>query len=282
MTISALILALPFVGMPSENALIAGHEQGYRPPEAVVQTLSIEPEVATETEPPEDGAIVVTGRGQSERIDPLRALNAESFAIVQSVDGAVTRPVALAYQRTVPAPVRSGLRNFLGNLQEPVVFLNYLLQFKVGKSVETLGRFSINSTIGAAGLFDIAKRRPFNLPHRNNGFAYTLGYYGVKPGPYMYLPLMGPTTLRDLAGRLIDLSVLPFAVGQPLNDPAFVIPTTVLRLVDERAESDEATRKLLDGADDPYSTIRTEYLRLRQAEIDALRGRSPMARQLED
>lgn len=98
----------------------------------------------------------------------------------------------------------------------------------------------------------------------------------------MYLPLMGPTTLRDLAGRLIDLSVLPFAVGQPLNDPAFVIPTTVLRLVDERAESDEATRKLLDGADDPYSTIRTEYLRLRQAEIDALRGRSPMARQLED
>lgn len=291
MTFPALIFALPLVGIQtgvglleaSANVRSVMSDQDTSRPVAsfatdgrvddVQQTTSADPTRATGPASP-NGAIVVTARPQSDRMDPLRALNTESFAIVQSIDGAVTQPIAMAYQRTVPAPVRSGLRNVLGNLQEPVVFLNYLLQLKLGKGAETLGRFAINSTIGAAGLFDVAKRRPFNLPHRTNGFAYTLGYYGLKVGPYMYLPLIGPTTLRDLAGRLIDLSVLPFAVGRPFNDPAFVIPTTVLRLVDERAEAEEGMRNLLDGVSDPYATVRTDYLRTRQQEIDALREKT--------
>ncbi|GGE85418.1 MlaA family lipoprotein [Sphingomonas prati] len=212
--------------------------------------------------------IIVQGRPRTAS-DPLEGVNARSFALVQSVDTAVTGPVALAYRDTVPRPVRSGLRNFLGNLTEPVVALNYLLQLKPGKSAETLGRFAVNSTIGVAGLFDVAKKRPFSLPRRPNGFGNTLGYYGVKSGAYLYLPFMGPTTVRDLVGRVLDISVLPVAIGQPFSDPLYVIPTTTVRLLDERAEADEQIKALRkDG--DPYWNVRQHYLRERQAQIDAL------------
>src|SRR3546814_2534491 len=77
----------------------------------------------------------------------------------------------------------------------------------LGKALETVGRFAINSTIGAAGVFDVAKKAPINLPYRSNGFANTLGFYGVEPGPYFFLPLVGPTTLRDMVGDGIDLLV---------------------------------------------------------------------------
>src|SRR5258706_52610 len=147
--------------------------------------------------------IVVTGRPHAPG-DPLENVNAKSFAVTQSVDKAFVGPVALAYKKHVPAPVRSGLRNFLYNLKEPDVFLNFLLQLKPGKAMETLGRFAINSTIGGAGLFDVAKRRPFKLPRRPNGFADSLGYYGVKPGPFLFLPLIGPTTVRDLVASGLD------------------------------------------------------------------------------
>lgn len=215
----------------------------------------------------------MTGRAGHAPGDPLQGINTQSYAIVQSVDEAVTGPVALACKKTIPSPLRSGVRNFLSNLYEPVVALNYLLQLKPGKSAETVGRFAINSTVGAAGLFDVAKKRPFKLPRRMNGFGNTLGYYGVKPGAFLYLPLMGPTTVRDLVGRIPDVSVLPLAVGAPFSDPLFTIPTTAVRLIDERAEADEGMHKLLDGVANPYATVREDYLRTRQAEIDALHSR---------
>lgn len=222
--------------------------------------------------PTDPNAIIVTARPPAPE-DPLQSVNAMSFEAVQAVDEALVGPAALTYKRAVPGPVRSGLRNFFNNLQEPVVFLNYLLQFKPGKAAETLGRFTINSTIGVAGLVDVAKKRPFKLPRRPNGFAYTLGYYGVKPGPYMYLPLIGPTTARDLFGRWVDLLVLPAAVGKPFNDPLYAISTVVIRSLDERAEADEQLRKLREESADPYVDIRKAYLLNRQAEIDALHGR---------
>lgn len=221
-----------------------------------------------------EGVIVVTARPAAPRSDPMQALNRTSFEVVRSVDEAVTGPLAREYKQTIPSPIRDGLRNALRNLGEPVVALNFLLQLKPGKSLETLGRFAINSTAGIAGLFDVAKERPINLPHRVNGFAYTLGYYGVDPGPYMYLPLIGPTTVRDLAGRLGDISLLPVAVGGPFRNPAFVAPATVIRLIDERAEADDAIRENMTGNADPYSATRSKYLFQRQAEIDNLRARS--------
>lgn len=223
-----------------------------------------------------DGAdsIVVTARPRKTPGDPLQGLNNVSFDTAQAVDSVVTGPVAMTYKKVLPRPVRSGLRNILSNLQEPIVFVNYMLQLKPGKGAETIGRFAINSTIGVSGMVDVAKRRPFNLPHQINGFAYTLGYYGVGPGPYMYLPLIGPTTVRDLVGRVGDLTFLPLAVGGPFNDPVFGLSTTAVRLVDERAESDEEQRKLFETKRDPYAAVRENYLRKRQGEIDRLRGRT--------
>lgn len=223
----------------------------------------------------EEGAIIVVAGRRRSPVDPLENLNVKSYEVIQSVDKALVGPMAMGYKENIPKPVRSGVRNFLRNLTEPVVFLNYLLQFKLGKAAETAGRFAINSTLGLAGLFDTAKKEPFNLPYRNNGFGYTFGFYGIKTGPYMYLPLIGPTTLRDVTGRLLDMLVMPFAIGKPFNQPAYAIPTTIVRLLDERAEGDEEHRLLHEEADDPYAAVRENYLRQRQAEIDELRGRRP-------
>lgn len=271
MSLTTLLIALP----------LAGVQPSFGDPSSPVADAS---PVANEAGPPPEpvaadpgGAITVTARPAPPPGDPMQGLNVQSFELVQSIDKGVTGPVARGYKRALPSPVRSGLRNALRNLGEPVVVLNYMLQIKPGRSLRTLGRFAINSTIGIAGLIDVAKRRPFHLPHCSNGFAYTLGYYGVKPGAYMYLPLIGPTTVRDLAGRLGDLSLLPLTVGKPFNDPVFAIPTTTIRLIDERAEADDEMRELANGPADPYSTVRDRYLQKRQAEIDALRRGKSMS-----
>ncbi len=216
--------------------------------------------------------IVVTGRKETAG-DPLRAVNAESFAVTQKVDDAVIGPVARTYKKTVPSPIRRGIHNFLYNLREPIVFLNFLLQLKPGKAAETVGRFAINTTIGAAGVFDMAKRKPFHLPRRSNGFANTLGYYGVKNGAFLFLPLVGPTTIRDLFGGAIDRLILPVGVGHPFNSTSYTIPAGILGALDHRSEFDQTLKDLHDNSPDPYAATRSFYLNRRQAEIDHLHGR---------
>ncbi|WP_017672294.1 VacJ family lipoprotein [Blastomonas sp. AAP53] len=223
----------------------------------------------------QDGAIVVTARPDSEPGDPMLQLNAESFEMVQDVDEALVGPVAMAYKDAVPKPIRHGLRNFLRNLTEPIVALNFLLQLKPGKAAETVGRFAINTTIGIGGLFDIARRDPFKLPYRRNGFANTLGYYGVKPGAYLFLPLVGPTTVRDLVGGTVDGLLLPTVAGAPFNDPYFTLPAATLSALQGRIQIDEQLNALRTYSNDPYVDARDFYLKRRQAEIDALRGRAP-------
>lgn len=251
--------------------------QGVEAPPSVDPLLPADPasaENAAEFDQAGNNEIIVTARPRAPKSDPLQGLNAESFSVIQGVDDAVVGPIALAYKKALPSPVRSGLTNFLSNLGEPVVFLNYLLQLKPGKAIETLGRFAINSTIGVAGLVDVAKKPPFHLPKRINGFANTLGYYGVKQGAFLFLPLIGPTTVRDMFGRVIDLSVLPFAVGKPFNQLAYTAPSGIITSLDIRAEQDEQLRELRES-NDPYTATRELYLQKRQAEIDALRGKSP-------
>lgn len=204
--------------------------------------------------------------------DPLRALNEKSFEATQAVDRAVIAPVAFAYERHVPGPVRDGLRNVLKNLREPIVFVNFLLQLKPGKAAETAGRFTLNTIAGVGGLLDMAKRRPFNLPRRPNGFADTLGFYGVKPGPFFFLPLVGPTTLRDAIGGIADRALLLAAVGAPFNRPAYTVPATILGTLDRRIEFDEDLKRIRDDSANPYLSRRTFYLCRRQAEIDVLKG----------
>lgn len=228
--------------------------------------------VETPASAPRQGDIVVTGHTRPPPGDPMERLNMKSFEAVQSVDKAVVEPVAKAYNKGLPKPVRKGFRNFFSNLQEPVVFVAYMLQFKPGKAMETVGRFTVNTTLGVAGLFDVAKRKPFFLPYRSNGLANVLGYYGVGPGPYMYLPIVGPTTLRDIIGDTVDKMVVPFAIGRPFNEPKYVIPATILNQLGERAAFDETIQQIRDE-ENPYAAYRELYLKQRKAEIEALHGR---------
>jgi len=232
---------------------------------------SAQPEPQAPAPKGEKPEIIVTGRRPSPE-DPLEELNSKSFQVTQSVDKAIVAPVASAYKNAMPRQIRNGLRNFLRNLGEPVVFLNFMLQLKPGKAAETLGRFAINTTLGWGGLFDIAKRKSFKLPHRRNGFANTLGYYGVPQGPYFYLPLIGPTTLRDFIGNRLDLLVLPLAVGKEFTRPEIVLPVAALSELNSRIEFDDELQQIR-ATRDPYVAERSYYLRKRQAEIDALHGR---------
>lgn len=191
----------------------------------------------------------------------------------QAFDRHVLRPAALAYKHGVPGFLRSALRNILSTLGEPVIFLNYLLQGKPGKAAETLGRFTVNVGLGLGGAIDIAKLPGVKLPHRPNGFGDTLGFYGVKPGPYLFLPFVGPTDLRDLFGGQADgVLVLPLVAGKPFNRVAFSVPRAVIDGLDRRAEADADLKALLDDAVDPYATLRSVYLQDRAGEIAQLKG----------
>ena len=214
--------------------------------------------------------IIVTARPRG---DPLRRANVVSFQATQAVDDAVIGPAAHTYEHVVPKPVRGGLRNFFYNLHEPTVFLNYLVQLKPGKAAETLGRFAVNTTIGVVGVMDVAKRRPFNLPRRPNSFSDSLGYYGVKPGPFLFLPLIGPTTLRDLLGGGIDRLAVPSLVGGQLGGTAYVATTGSIKLLDRRLRLDDDLRVIRTGSENPYAARRALYLRKRQAEIDGLHSK---------
>ena len=242
------------------------------PPRPTTALAAPPPETDPDPAPSDD--IVVSGRHEVPREDPLEGVNIQSYEAVQAVDKAIVAPVAMGYKHAVPKPVRSGISNFINNLDEPVVALNFLLQLKPGKAAETLGRFAINSTIGVGGLIDVAKKKPFNLPRRYNGLANTLGFYGIGPGPFLFLPGIGPTTVRDLFGRVVDFSIVPRIVGSPLARTEVSIGKATLTAVGDRIDDDARITALRDHTEDGYGAIRKFYLERRQGEIDALRGKS--------
>ena len=273
--ISSLPPAVPLMvqAAPDQEIPVPAAPATTAPPLPAAPPAPVAPSRAAAGQEAIQDDVVVTGRRGAAPGDPLERVNAQSFEATQAVDRALVGPAAHAYQHVLPRPVRDGVRNFLGNLREPAVFLSYVLQLKPGKAAETFGRFAINSTIGIGGLVDVAKDRPFNLPHRFNGFADTLGFYGVKQGAFLFVPLIGPTTVRDLIGDTVDRLILPFSVGAPFNKLAYTLPTGIARSLDHRAEFDSELTELNTGSADPYTASREYYLRHRQAEIDALRGK---------
>ncbi len=265
-----------------------------------------EPEIAP---PPAPSDPAATGTAASADIeldldeiklpsDPLEFFNRPSFAVSMAVDKVVIRPAAMAYRAVVPRPARDGARNVLNNLREPLVFANDLLQLRPKRMVRTLGRFLINTLIGVGGLFDLAKRKPFNLPHRDNSFGDTLGYYGIGPGPYLYIPILGPTTFRDMAGQAADGYSHPRFLGNivhpnrrlsvldnTLDYGDFGTPITIVSGLDQRERNDDELKALLDDSIDKYATFRSSFLQDRQGEIEALKARDgevPAAAGMED
>lgn len=227
----------------------------------------------------DDNQIVVEGSYGPQKVDPVGRLNEESYRITQQLDDTFVEPVAYAYRDGLPGPLRNGLGNVVNNLREPNNILNFLLQGKFGKAFETLGRFAINSTVGIGGLVDVAKRPGINLPFRRNGFANTLGFYGVGPGPYLYLPLTGATSARDLPGSFLDQLLLPVAVGKPFNRPEFTVPFYLVSNLEDRIEVDAELERIEETVD-PYAARRDSYLYRRARDIAELRGEEPPERPL--
>ena len=265
---AALAAASPPVETPPAAPPPATEQavQAAAPPQAPT------PPPAKPAVPEDPNVIVVTGQGAPPG-DPAAAVNEVSFEAVQAVDKAFVEPIAMGYAKAAPKPLRQGVHNALNNLSEPINFVNSLLQLKIGKAFKALGRFGINSTVGVAGLIDVAKRKPFKLGYERNGFANTLGYYGIGAGPYMYLPLIGPTSARDLVGRVLDLSLVPGVAGKPFSSPAYALGTGVARSLDDRVELDDFLRRLRSECTNPYAAERDYYLAVREAEIAALRKR---------
>lgn len=217
------------------------------------------------------GEIVVEGEIGPPKSDPAEAINEASYQVSQEVDRLLVGPLAYAYRDGLPEPIRDGFGNVVRNLGEPSNALNFLLQGKVGKAFGTLGRLAINSTLGIGGLIDVAGRPRINLRYRRNGFANTLGYYGVGPGPYLYVPLTGPTTVRDQIGITLDQALLPFALGAPFNKPAYAISYFAINGLESRLRDDPQLAEI-KASDDPYVTRRESYLAQRRRDIAALKG----------
>ena len=262
----ALLVAEPVAPQPPTEAAT---------PTIVVPADPAQPPAAPPTTTkPGQPEIVVTAESGAPPGDPMQEVNAAVFGVSEDMDEALVEPVAKAYEKVAPRGLRKALRNAFQNLREPIAAVNFLLQLKVGKAFETVGRFGINSTIGLAGIIDVAEKKPFNLPRRPNGFANTLGFYGVKPGAYFYLPLIGSTTVRDLFGGTVDALFLASVLPAPIDKPIVTIPAGTLSALDYRIENDETIRALYDESANPYRDAREAYLARRQAEIDALRDKA--------
>ncbi len=190
--------------------------------------------------------------------DPWEGYNRQITEFNLVLDENVLEPVAKGYQAVFPGVVRAGVSNFFGNLSDVWSTANNLLQAKPRETTESLFRVSINSTLGLFGLIDVATE--LNIPRHKEDFGQTLGHWGVPLGPYLVLPVLGPSTLRDTVALPVDwkgdlLNIYDFAVQSPLS---------VLRVVDKRANYLGAGNVLDAAALDKYTFIREAYLQRRR------------------
>lgn len=194
--------------------------------------------------------------------DPWESTNRSVASFNDKVDDNVLKPVASGYRNVVPDLVQTGVRNVFNNLADMWSTVNNLLQLKPMNTAESLGRVIVNTVFGIYGIFDVATY--LKLERHPEDFGQTLGYWGVPNGPYLVLPLFGPSTLRDGASLPVDFAVSP---TQYIND----IPTRnqvfALRLVSKRAELLKSGNMLEEASIDKYSFTRDAYLQYRRSQI---------------
>ena len=194
--------------------------------------------------------------------DPWEPYNRSMTKFNTAVDDAVLKPVATAYKDVTPSVVRTGVGNFFGNLGDVWSFVNNVLQAKPEASLSSFWRVVVNTTMGLGGVLDPATN--MRLTRYSEDFGQTLGYWGMPAGPYLVLPLVGPSTLRDTAALPVDW------YGRPLNyvSEASVRNTlSVVQFVDMRARLLGATDMMEQSALDPYSFQRDVFLQLRRNQV---------------
>jgi len=196
--------------------------------------------------------------------DPFEGFNRQIYAFNDGVDRAVLEPVAKGYRAITNEPVRGGVSNFLTNLNQPVVFANTVLQGKPGAAIDTFARFAVNSTVGIGGVIDVATT--LDVPEHREDFGQTLGVWGVPNGPYLVLPLLGSSNLRDLTGFGVDSALDPLNYAQFEGDTAFRIGTQVTDVIALRENLIEAVEVLRDQPE-PYVALRRNYSQNRAVAI---------------
>ena len=202
--------------------------------------------------------------------DPAEPVNRAIFKANMAADHAVMKPVAQAYTEHVPEGVQKGIHNVVQNLKEPAVAVNDVLQGNVKHAWQSLQRLAVNSTVGVVGIFDVADK--WGVPPHKADFGQTLAVWGVGEGPFVELPLLGPSNARDTVGTVVDLAMNPltFVGGAPAAYAG--VATGSANVVDTRAQHlhdlDELERNSLDF----YATLRSVYRQHRDAEISAAKG----------
>lgn len=206
------------------------------------------------------GALALTGCASQgpNKDDPFEGFNRGVYRFNRGLDKAVLKPVATAYDTVTPEPVRQGVGNVFRNLGEVSNIANNLLQLKVADAGKDVGRFLLNSTVGMLGLFDVASKA--GIKRSEEDFGQTLGYWGVDSGPYLMLPLLGPSTLRDGLMRPLDSAANPV---RRVEHVATRNSLYGLRVVDERAALFPVEQQLEDALDE-YAFVRDAYLQRRE------------------
>lgn len=197
--------------------------------------------------------------------DPYEKTNRSIFAFDQALDHAVARPVAVFYNHAVPQFARDGIHNFLGNLDAPVTLGNDILQGAPNRAGQTLGRIVINSTIGVGGLVDVAAK--VGIPRHDEDFGQTLGVWGVGEGPYLVLPLAGPSNPRDATGEVADIFMDPLFYVSFNNSTMWMGLRAGVGIIDLRARNVENLDQIERTSVDLYATTRSLYRQHRNAEI---------------
>ncbi|MFT5259140.1 MAG: phospholipid-binding lipoprotein MlaA [Saprospiraceae bacterium] len=192
-------------------------------------------------------------------IDPFEKMNRAVYGFNVALDNAILKPVAKGYKKVLPRPVRAGVANFFSNLLEPATTVNDLLQGKPKQAAKSLGRFLVNSTVGILGIFDVATS--MNLPKHKEDFGQTFAVWGIESGPYIMLPFLGPSNVRDFGGTIARYALADVTTVLDL-DANLATGLTTLRLIDQRAGLlgfDET----FDLQVDPYAFIRESYAQAR-------------------
>jgi len=199
--------------------------------------------------------------GERDPRDRFERTNRAVYRFNDSLDRHIARPLAKGYVKTVPQPVRSGVSNFFHNLFYPTVIVNDLLQAKLKSFASDTARLVLNCTIGIGGLFDPASQ--MGLPAGDEDFGQTLGKWGVPPGPYMVLPIFGPSTVRDTVGFVGDQFTDPKTY---VNNIYLSVGLSGMSLLDRRAQL-LSTDDVLARAYDPYVFVRNAYLQRREYQV---------------
>lgn len=202
---------------------------------------------------------------QTQQPDPWEGANRRLYAVHDAIDRAVLEPVARGYRAVTPEPVREGVVNILRNLRAPVTFANNLLQGEIGRAGVTAARFGVNTTVGIAGIFDPAES--MGLHRREEDFGQTLAVWGASPGPYLFIPLLGPTNVRDATGRIVDIAFDPLTWANFDDEDTVRVSRGVMTGVSVRESALEAVEGVRRDSIDPYVTIRSSYALLRESAV---------------